>query len=206
MTSQYIGNPAIGSPQGNYTGESPAIWPAKVNQIPKEIFGDPFLFEEELKKIFYGDCWHAVGHTAELPNIGDFKTFDLGRVPLLIARGKDDKVRVFYNSCTHRGNQVETAASGNRKEFECPYHRWLFSLDGTLAACPGSKEFAPDFKQENFGLVEVRSEQFLGLILVTMGRHTPPLSEWLGEETVSTLSALLRLLSCRGWRRSRRRA
>ncbi|MDO9450642.1 MAG: aromatic ring-hydroxylating dioxygenase subunit alpha [Rugosibacter sp.] len=176
---------------GTYTGDAPQVWPAKLNQVPKEVFGDKALFEEELKKIFYGDCWHAVGHAAEIPNIGDFKTFDLGRVPLLIARGKDNQVRVFYNSCTHRGNQLETSVSGNRKEFECPYHRWLFSLEGDLAACPGSKEFAPDFKQENFGLVEVKSEQFLGLILVTMGANTPPLKEWLGELVPPTLSTIL---------------
>lgn len=174
-----------------YTGKSPKIWPAKVNQIPKEVFGDAALFEEELQKIFYGDCWHVVGHAAEIPNIGDFKTFDLGRVPLLISRGKDNAVRVFLNSCTHRGNQLETSCSGNRKEFECPYHRWLFSLDGTLAACPGSKEFAPDFKQENFGLVEVKSEQFLGLILVTLGTNTPALKEWMGDIVPPTLRALL---------------
>ncbi|MGB4767187.1 MAG: aromatic ring-hydroxylating dioxygenase subunit alpha [Rugosibacter sp.] len=175
----------------NYTGESPAIWPAKLNQIPKEVFSDAKLFETELQKIFYGDGWQVVGHVAEVPNIGDFKTFDLGRVPLLITRGKDNVVRVFFNTCTHRGNQLETSTSGNRKEFECPYHRWLFSLEGKLAACPGAKEFAPDFKQENFGLMEVKSEQFLGLILVTMGKNTPPLAEWLGELVPPTLSTLL---------------
>ncbi|TBR14489.1 MAG: hypothetical protein EPO43_07300, partial [Rugosibacter sp.] len=62
---------------GTYTGDAPRVWPAKVNQIPKEVFGDEALFEEELKKIFYGDTWHAVGHAAEIPNVGDFKTFDL---------------------------------------------------------------------------------------------------------------------------------
>ena len=191
MTSQYIGNPAIGDPTGNYTGKAPAVWPAKVNQIPKEVFSDKSLFEEELKNIFYGDCWHVVGHSAEIPNVGDFKTFDLGRVPLLISRGKDNQVRVFYNTCTHRGNQLEVATSGNRKEFECPYHRWLFSLDGKLAACPGSKEFAPDFKQENFGLMEVKSAQFMGIIFVTMGKNTPPLNEWLGDIVPPTLSTLL---------------
>lgn len=176
---------------GGYTGESPKVWPSKSNQMPKEIFGDAALFEEELKKIFYGDCWHVIGHAAEIPDIGDFKTFDLGRVPLLISRGKDNAIRVFYNSCTHRGTQVETSSSGNRKEFECPYHRWVFSLDGELIGCPGSKEFAPDFKQENFGLVEVKSDQFLGLIFVTMGANTPPLDAWLGETVKPTLSKVL---------------
>jgi len=71
------------------------MWPNHINKIPKEIFGDPAIFEMELERIFYGPEWHLVGHVAELPNKGDFKTFDLGRRPILIARGEDDRVRIF---------------------------------------------------------------------------------------------------------------
>ena len=164
---------------GRAAGE-PLVWSRRISQVPKEVFVSPTLFEQELKTIYYGDCWHPVAHGAELPEVGDFKTFELGRMPLLIARGKDRKVRVFLNSCTHRGTQVETAACGNRSEFECPYHRWLFGLDGELVGCPGFKEFAPDFAKENYGLKEVRAAEYLGLVFVTLGATTPPLDDWLG--------------------------
>ncbi len=39
--------------------------------------------------------------------------------------------------------------------------------------------------------MEVKSEQFLGLIMVTMGKNTPPLTEWMGELVPPTLSTLL---------------
>ena len=42
-------------------------WPAKVNEIPKEIFDREDLFQLELERIFYGAEWHPVAHAGELP-------------------------------------------------------------------------------------------------------------------------------------------
>lgn len=156
-------------------------WPRDINRVPKAVFVDPEIFEMELDRIFYGPEWHLVGHMAELPEKGDFKTFDLGRRPILIARGEDGQVRTFYNACTHRGTQVETSGCGNRKSFLCPYHQWSFDTDGALVGCPGSKEFTPGFDKANYGLRELRMAEFLGLIFVTASKDTPSLTEWLGE-------------------------
>lgn len=156
-------------------------WPKNVNEIPKEIFVRDELFEVEQERIFRGPEWHPVAHTGELPNKGDFKTFDLGSVPLLIVHGQDGEYRVFYNACSHRSNQLETAAFGNKTEFECPYHRWLFNPEGDLIGCPNSKEFSPGFKRENYPLNQPRMEMSYGLIFVTMSDETPSLEDWIGD-------------------------
>lgn len=156
-----------------------SVWPADVTDIPKEVFVDPDLFEQELKAIFYGPYWHPVAHEAEIPNPGDFKTFDLGRVPLLIARGSDNEVRVFINACPHRGNQVETAPCGNKKGFECPYHRWSFRNTGDLLNSPGSEDFSPKFSPEKYGLKRVKTENIFGLIHVTLSDDAPDIHQYL---------------------------
>ena len=92
------------------------LWPAGTNEVPKEVFTRADIFEEELKQIFYGPEWHPVAHTGEIPNNGDFKTYFVGKVPLIINRGMDGEVRVFFNACAHRGNQLETAGAGNKTE------------------------------------------------------------------------------------------
>lgn len=157
------------------------VWPKNINEVPKEVFVRKDLFEVEQERIFRGPEWHPVAHVGELPNPGDFKTYPLGTVPLLITHGKDGEYRVFYNACSHRSNQLETAAFGNKTEFECPYHRWLFNPQGELIGCPNSKEFSPGFKREDYPLAQPRMEMFCGLIFVTMRAETPPLDEWLGE-------------------------
>lgn len=166
--------------------EHELIWPTDITDVPKEVFVRPDIFERELETIFYGPHWHPVAHAAEIPDEGDFKTFDLGRVPLLVARGGDGKIRVFINACTHRGNQVETAPCGRKKGFECPYHRWFFGNDGRLVSCPGDDDFSPKFSKEAYGLKEVRSAEVYGMILVTLSDETPDIEACLGR-AMSTL-------------------
>lgn len=155
------------------------LWPAKMNEVPKEIFVRADVFRAELQRIFYGPEWHPVGHVGEIPNKGDFKTFAVGEVPLLVARADDNSVRVFFNTCSHRGNQIETSSRGNRKEFECPYHRWLFDSKGDLIGCPDEKDFTPGFRRLNFALKQPRVGFFYGLIFVTFSDAAPDLDGYL---------------------------
>jgi phenylpropionate dioxygenase-like ring-hydroxylating dioxygenase large terminal subunit len=155
------------------------IWPTDVTDIPTEVFVRDDIFEAEVEAIFRGPYWHAVAHEAEIPKPGDFKTFELGRVPLLIARGDDGVVRAFVNACSHRQNQVETATCGNSKGFECPYHRWTFRNDGSLAGCPGSEEFSPKFRKEEYGLKRIPMANVFGLILVSLADNPPDIEGYL---------------------------
>ena len=154
-------------------------WPAQTNEVPKEVFTRADIFDAELRKIFYGPEWHPVAHTGELPNPGDFKTYFVGKVPLIINRGPDGEIRVFFNACAHRGNQLETSGAGNKSEFECPYHRWLFSNKGELIGCPAEAEFAPGFTRKDFGLAQPRMEIIKGLIFVTFSDQTPDMNTFL---------------------------
>ncbi|MGK2943082.1 MAG: aromatic ring-hydroxylating oxygenase subunit alpha [Immundisolibacter sp.] len=169
---------------------SPVRWPAKINEIPKEIFDREDIFRLELERIFYGPEWHPVAHNGEIPNVGDYKTFHLGERPLLIVHGQDGQVRVFYNACAHRGTLLETNNRGNKSEFECPYHRWLFDNTGVLRGCPGKEDFSPSFTMESSGLAQVRSAEVGGLIFATVHDDTPDIDSWLGR----TREPLMKLL------------
>ncbi len=169
----------------------PAVhWPAQVHRIPKEVFVREDIYEEELRRIFHGAEWHVIAHAGEVPRVGDFKTFTVGRVPLLLTRAADDELRVFYNACTHRSTQLETAVSGNKLKFECPYHRWAFDAAGRLMGCPNEAEFSPGFDRADYPLARPRMAMFKGLVFVTLSEATPPLDEFL-EEVGPTLADLM---------------
>lgn len=159
----------------------PIVWPAKLNHVPKEIFVREDVYQEELKRIFYGKEWHAVCHDAEIPNKGDFKTHHIGRVPLIIARDENGQVNVMYNSCSHRGNLVETRTRGNRKQFECPYHRWIFDMRGDLIATGPTDAYTPGFDKANYPLDRPRFEILHGIVFVTLHPDTMPLAQYLGD-------------------------
>jgi len=166
------------------------IWPKNLNEVPKEVFVREDVFKLEQEKIFRGPEWHGVAHISEVPNPGDFKTFYIGTLPLLIVHSSEDDYRVFFNSCSHRGNQLETAPLGHRSRFQCPYHRWNFSLDGNLTGCPAMDEYSPGFCKDDFPLSQPRTEIFCGMVFVTFHADTPPLLEWMGE-VASTLEEAL---------------
>jgi anthranilate 1,2-dioxygenase large subunit len=156
-------------------------WPAKFHEVPKEIFHREDVYRMELERIFRGPQWHMLAHVSELPAPGDFKTSHIGEMPVLIVHGDDQRIRVFENSCTHRGTQLKICARGHATELECPYHRWSFNTRGELMGAPGSADFPKEFRKIDYGLRELRSAQCCGVIFATSDSQAPELGEYLGE-------------------------
>jgi anthranilate 1,2-dioxygenase large subunit len=157
-------------------------WPeSEDNVIPREVFSRHDVYELELEKIFRGPTWHLVAHASELPEASGFKNTYCGDAPIIIVRGADGRIRTFLNACAHRGTMLETRQRGVARSFQCPYHRWTFDSTGKLIGCPGEEDFPASFRREDFGLHEIRTEEFLGLIFVTFDPRTEPLDEYLGD-------------------------
>lgn len=107
-----------------------------------------------------------LAHGGELPAPGDFVTHDLAGVPVLLARGRDRRVRAFLNVCRHRGARLVAAAYGNtRRRFTCPYHAWAYALDGRLAGTGDDSAFAGLDPGER-SLVELPAAERHGLVWV----------------------------------------
>jgi anthranilate 1,2-dioxygenase large subunit len=159
----------------------PLNWPEHSNELPREIFSREDIYELEMERLFGGPIWHPVAHAAELPEPGCFKTWDLGKVPLIISHGQDGQIRAFVNACAHRGTALETKPYGKNNVFHCPYHRWTYKLSGELKNAPRDELFPADFRKEDYSLRAVRTENFYGIIFATLHPDTPPLAEFLGE-------------------------
>jgi p-cumate 2,3-dioxygenase alpha subunit len=89
----------------------------------------------ERERIF-DHCWLYLGHDSELTAPGDFVRRKVAGRPLIFVRGRDGRVRALYNSCTHRGARVCRQDAGNAKSFQCFYHAWTFTTEGTLIGIP----------------------------------------------------------------------
>lgn len=150
-------------------------------KIHRHVYTDPAVFQAELKHIWYR-TWLLVGHESEIPEPGDFKTTYLGRKPVILCRGEDNQIRVFLNTCRHRGVMVCRERHGNAKTFTCMYHAWSYGLDGTLLALPSEEAFGPDFSKEDFRLFEVpRVASYRGIVFASLNADVPPLEQHLGN-------------------------
>ena len=75
---------------------------SKANGLPNEHYIDQSIFDEEKNSILFNQ-WAGLDVCAEVPEIGDSKPIDFMGLPLFIIRDTQNVVRVFQNTCRHRG-------------------------------------------------------------------------------------------------------
>ncbi len=141
--------------------------------MPAEFYNSEEFLEYEKEHLFRKE-WVCLGHVDEVKKPGDFYTTDLIGEQLLVTRDESGDIRVLSNVCRHRGNQVETELSGNRKRFVCGYHAWTYGQDGALKAAPLMKKVRT-FDQKKCGLKQFKIEIWENFIFVNLDGNAAPL-------------------------------
>ena len=131
----------------------PKKWDRK--GLPSWTYKSRQLLEIEKESLFFNH-WQLICHQSDLSSIGDFLTFDLCNERILIIRDNENIVRAFYNLCRHRGSRVMANEKGNCTAIVCPFHGWVYNLDGTLRGASQPKSF-PKFNKNDFGLKKIES-------------------------------------------------
>ncbi len=137
------------------------------------------LFRLERERIF-NRCWIYLGHESEVENPGDYRRRTVAGRPLFFVRDKDGRVRVFLNSCPHRGALICRHDAGNAQVLQCFYHAWSFNTNGELIGLPGEDAYGPYFDRSEMGLKEPpRVESYRGFLFVSFNPHVEDLVTYL---------------------------
>ena len=139
--------------------------------LPIQRYLDPERLQREGDLLFRRRPL-ITGHVSQLLSAGDFYTHDATGLPLVVVRGRDNRVRAFLNVCRHRGMRVVDEACGNQNSLACPYHGWTYGLDGALAGLPHRYGF-PNLDSAIMGLVELPAEVCSGFVWVIPTAGTP---------------------------------
>ncbi len=133
--------------------------------LPPWTYNNTELLELE-KELLFRCHWQLAGHAANIPNPGDFLTFDIVGERALVLRGRDGVVRAFHNVCRHRGSRVVAEEHGTCKSaLFCPFHGWSFNLDGTFRSAPMPRSL-PELDPVEHGLIPVEMELWHGFIFI----------------------------------------
>ena len=133
--------------------------------LPAWTYHSPALFDLERDKLFLTH-WQVVGHVGDIPAAGDWLAFDLIGERAVVMRGNDGVVRAFHNLCRHRGARVVDGTKGHCKgAIVCPFHGWVYNLDGTLRGAARPSSFG-EMNREEFGLKPIEMEIFHGFIFL----------------------------------------
>jgi Rieske 2Fe-2S family protein len=147
--------------------------------LPGRTYHDPSIFEWERNTFLRGD-WVIVGREAQAADPGTYFLAELDGEPILVVRGRDAQLRAFYNVCRHRGTAVVEEPAGKAVRFQCPYHAWIYDLDGTLVRAKHTEDL-DDFTFEGFGLGPISLETWQGFVVLNLDPQATPLADQLGD-------------------------
>lgn len=144
--------------------------------IPREVFFSREYHELEVEKL-WKKVWQWACREEELSKVGDYIVYDIADLSAIVVRSNDHKIRAFYNSCLHRGTQLQVD-NGNVKTFKCPFHGWRWNLDGSLAHIPCRWDFE-HVNDQDFRLPELKVGTWQGFVFVNFDPNCEPLESYL---------------------------
>jgi choline monooxygenase len=146
--------------------------------LPPVAYTSEEFYQREVERIFLKQ-WNFMGRADLIPNPGDYFAVELVGVPIIVVRDQSGEARAFANHCRHRGTALVTG-EGTCKAFKCPYHSWVYGLDGRLLGTPEMQQTL-NFDPSRYGLIPVKLETWGGFFFVNFDPHSPPLGEHLGD-------------------------
>ena len=181
------------------SGSAQDRWPRGLTQVPFEVYRSVEILEQEQRLLFEGPVWNYLCLESEIPNVGDWRTTFVGRMPVVVVRTALGDIAAFENRCLHRGALICLDNAGNAKDFTCVYHAWRYDLGGNLKSIAfakgvnGKGGMPSDFRVEDYAARKLRIATISGLIFGTFADATPNIEDFIGSD----VSAALRLNASR---------
>lgn len=152
---------------------------------------DAFLCKDYVQKereLLWPNVWQMAARLEDIPNIGDFITYNIGEESIVIVRTAADNINAFYNVCPHRGRQLvstpddQNCVKGRKKNFVCGFHGWQFNLEGENIFVLDEQDWQGILEPSLTCLTPVEHlETWGGWIYINMNKDCEPLSDFLGE-------------------------
>jgi len=145
--------------------------------LPKRWYIDPSQYARELKHIWYRN-WLYVCRADALPEPGSFKTYEIGDQNVLLVKDRHGEIRAFHNTCRHRGSRLVNQPEGRlgALALTCPYHAWVYKLDGRLFKTPNLMDDG-GLDKSLYGLFPVALKNWRGFLFLCLAENPPPFED-----------------------------
>ena len=152
--------------------------PSSSLSLRKEAYVEEAWHNVDLAAII-AKTWQWVCHVEKLREPGSYVTIEIAGQPIAVVRDREGTLRAFYNVCKHRAHEL-LSGEGNTTRIMCPYHAWVYKLNGQLVRAPHTENLN-GFEPKEICLDEVQVEEFCGFVYVNLDTNAPSLSELSGD-------------------------
>ena len=142
--------------------------------LRSDAYTDSRWAAADLAAIF-ARTWQWVCHAERIAKPGSYVTATIAEMPIAVVRDRDGCLRAFYNVCKHRAHEL-LSGSGTTGSIVCPYHAWVYSLDGQLKGARRADRM-DTFDKSEICLERVQVEEFGGFVYVNLDPAARPLGE-----------------------------
>lgn len=138
--------------------------------LEQAFYVDPAIFARDVERVVRRQ-WLFIDHASQLQAPGDYLLYEIAGESIIVLRATDGKIRAFYNVCRHRGSRICTEARGNVRSLVCPYHAWVYELDGHLKH---ARHMPDEFDPSEYALHPCRVRVWHGLIFLGLAGDGDP--------------------------------
>ncbi|WP_317928916.1 aromatic ring-hydroxylating dioxygenase subunit alpha [Halioxenophilus sp. WMMB6] len=152
--------------------------------FPTDAYVSKEYAEAEADKL-WAKVWQHAGRVEEIPNVGDYITYEICHDSIIITRTGPDTIKAYHNVCPHRGRRLvstpkgSNGVSGNTQVFTCSYHGWAFNGDGENTYILDKKDWQDKLTHARTCLTEVKVDTWGGWLWINMDPDCVPLREYL---------------------------
>ena len=118
--------------------------------LPVDAYTSQEWFEREQRDLF-GKSWGFAGMAEDISEPGEYLCVSIGAWPIIVIRDEQGDLKAYHNICRHRGTQLLEVTGKRKKVIQCPYHDWVYSLDGELI---GRSTKAPSIPEHQYARLE----------------------------------------------------
>jgi phenylpropionate dioxygenase-like ring-hydroxylating dioxygenase large terminal subunit len=148
--------------------------PARSMSLRAAAYVDPRWLDVDRQAVF-ARTWQWICHVEKLRAPGSYVAATVAGMPIAVVRDRSGGLRAFYNVCKHRAHEL-LSGSGVTGTIACPYHAWVYDLDGSLRRARQTDRM-PDFDRSEIRLDRIAAEEFGGFVYVNLDPAAVPLAQ-----------------------------
>ena len=130
--------------------------------------------------------WLQAGRLEDIPNVGNYITYDIGDDSVIIVRTGADEIKAYHNVCPHRGRRLidtppgQRNARGKKTNLICGFHGWTFNLQGQCTFIQHQDDWQGSLTDARTALGKVSVDSWGGWVWINLDPQCGPLREFLG--------------------------